>query len=348
MAESNHRPPQGPRHNDRASNSSPRHGHGGGTAIHTNLPLYGELSAAWNPPIYDSNTPGLYLPGGVLPKDAHHGLYWERFFHGYNPRFDGLCEGDKRHDIPPAKSRFIFGFDKREVGTHDALSQSAQRLHELAKSLGGECFDAINDWRFATGMGQEHPTENGLVFHRTLGTPYLPGSGVKGLLRGYLEWLHGVKPDEAAPAEITEQLQQWFGSPHKDPKQWPEGTDSQSGWFVFFDALPVEPVRLRADVMTPHYGDWYEKGGQLTSLDPEIVPADWHSPNPIVFLVAEKIQLRFAVAPRPGLGKDAEAAQAMLPKVIAALKDALAEFGAGAKTAVGYGLFKVPGEDSEL
>lgn len=308
--------------------------------IANHIPLYREVAETWQPP----ETPMVGKPhapsGDVLPTDAHHGLYWERFFHGYTADFAKLCEGDKRIRISPAKARFVFGFQDRKVGDAQALSKAAERLCLLAASLGGDSFDARNDWRFATGTGQEHPTENGLVFHRTLGAPYLPGSGVKGLLRGYLEWLEGVKPNVATPPALAERLTNWFGSPHKDPRQWPKDADSQSGWFIFFDALPLEPVRLKADVMTLHYGDWYKKGGDMTELDPDIVPADWHSPNPVAFLVAEKIHLRFAVAPRPGLPeKKAENAREDLGEVLRLLKEALQEFGAGAKTAVGYGLF---------
>lgn len=345
MAGKDHGSRWGSHLNDHSSDRPHRRESGDGMPIRKEIPLYGELRKEWNPP----DRGGLYLPEG-FPNDAHHGLYWERFFHGYAEDFASLCEGDKRANpaISPAKSRFVFGFDDRPVGDPEALRQSAKRLYELAETLDGAWFDASNDWRFATGLGQEHPTENGLVFHRTLGVPYLPGSGVKGLLRGYLEWLHGVKPDQRAPEAIEERLQQWFGSPHKDPRRWPEGTDSRAGWFIFFDALPVEPVKLRADVMTPHYGQWYEDGGKpekQANLNPEVVPADWHSPNPIVFLVAENIRLRFAVAPRPGLSpKDAVAARNALTEVMHDLKKALSEFGAGAKTAVGYGLFGKSGE----
>lgn len=348
MAGENHRPGQNKRRDHWSSNPRPHRGNGGGEPIHKAIPLYRELAASWNP------LPGqLYLPEGVLSGDAHHGLYWERFFHGYTDDFKKLCEGDKKAHPPiaPAKSRFVFGFEGREVGHKDALQQAAERLRRLALALGGDWFDAVNDWRFATGLGQEHPTENGLAFHPTLGAPYLPGSGVKGLLRGYLEWLYGVQPGSETPAPLADQLMEWFGSPHKDPHQWPKDTDSRAGSFVFFDALPVELVRLRADVMTPHYGQWYEDGGKpekLENLDPEVVPADWHSPNPVVFLVAEKIRLRFAVAPRPGLPvKEAKAARAALPKVMQELKKALSEFGAGAKTAVGYGLFGKATENCE-
>ena len=36
---------------------------------------------------------------------------------------------------------------------------------------------------FTTGLGNEHPLENGFAFLSPYGVPYLPGSGVKGVLR---------------------------------------------------------------------------------------------------------------------------------------------------------------------
>ncbi|MBK6900375.1 MAG: hypothetical protein IPH09_14390 [bacterium] len=79
-------------------------------------------------------------------------------------------------------------------------------------------------------------------------------------------------------------------------------------------------------------GEWYEKGGTIASIsEHKKIPADWHDPVPILFLVADKPTFQFAIAPRT------DAARAELPQVMEALGMALECFGAGAKTAVGYG-----------
>lgn len=112
------------------------------------------------------------------------------------------------------------------------------------------------------------------------------------------------------------------------------GTTEQAGRFLFFDALPVEPVLLAADVMTPHMDQWYEKGGKIAEPNEEPhrrIPADWHSPVPVPFLVVKEAKLLFGVAPRRLEFTDE------LPQVFAALKQALDWLGAGAKTAAGYG-----------
>jgi hypothetical protein len=92
--------------------------------------------------------------------------------------------------------------------------------------------------------------------------------------------------------------------------------------------LPVAPVVLEVDVMTPHYAPWYQDGA---------VPGDWHSPTPIPFLtVAPGQTFLFAVLPRnPASAEDREHCK------IAAdlLGKALETLGAGAKTAAGYGQF---------
>ena len=49
--------------------------------------------------------------------------------------------------------------------------------------------------RFVTGMGIEHPIENGFAFLTPYGLPYLPGSSVKGVLRRAAEELALIEPE---------------------------------------------------------------------------------------------------------------------------------------------------------
>ncbi|WP_347259233.1 type III-B CRISPR module RAMP protein Cmr6, partial [Methylocaldum sp.] len=121
-----------------------------------------------------------------------------------------------------------------------------------------------------------------------------------------------------------------------------EEVAERSGWFSFFDAVPIGAVKLGADVMTPHCGDWYGEGDDIRAIndepDPDVVPADWHSPVPVPFLVVKQASFLFGVAVREGLpDRDLEDAKSALPQVMEILKDALQWAGAGAKTAVGYG-----------
>ncbi len=256
--------------------------------------------------------------------DGHHGLWYDRFFNQYNKRWQVYKEGEAP-EIKEGKREWIRSVEG-QVGDKHALKNATLRLATLCKSQGGE-FDIFTaSWHFVTGLGNAHPIENGFLWHPTLGVPYIPGAAVKGLIRA---WLEG----EWEEPRNNEKLHRWFGSEDKDPEKCKN--DNEAGAFVFFDALPLEPVTLKADVMTPHMNKWYEKGGDDPLddplVDPEVTPADWHNPVPIPFLVADKPKFMFAVAPRTGKkSKD-------LPKLMAMFADALAYLGAGAKTAVGYG-----------
>jgi len=54
-------------------------------------------------------------------------------------------------------------------------------------------------WRLALGLGNEHPLENGMTLHRSLGLPYLPGSALKGLARRWA--LTGLAEEFDIPLE---------------------------------------------------------------------------------------------------------------------------------------------------
>ena len=85
------------------------------------------------------------------------------------------------------------------VGRLGAAMQKAlvARQKFAAASLGAACLsvEAQTSSPFMTGLGMEHPLENGFAFISPYGIPYLPGSGVKGVLRRAAEdlalGLHG-------------------------------------------------------------------------------------------------------------------------------------------------------------
>ncbi|HWO99019.1 MAG TPA: RAMP superfamily CRISPR-associated protein [Methylococcus sp.] len=62
----------------------------------------------------------------------------------------------------------------------------ADRQTALAATVPAEALlklEATGVAPFTTGLGNEHPLENGFAFLNPYGLPYLPGSGVKGILR---------------------------------------------------------------------------------------------------------------------------------------------------------------------
>lgn len=261
---------------------------------------------------------------------AHAGLWFERFFSAYTQDWQ-LAKPETKQDKDP---RCVWLDTFESEGDSDALNCAALDQLDLCDALSGTASVFQTTWRFVTGMGNPHPVENALAWHPTLGVPYLAGAAVKGLVRAWVEeWVF----DESENAEKRQRLLRWFGSDHKDPRH--RNDDAKAGAFIFFDALPVEPVHLLTDIMTPHMGKWYELGGGISNVahEPEKVPADWHDPVPIPFLVVKDAAFLFSIAARPNPDKKAKANEKELVEVMEALKNALEWLGAGAKTAVGYG-----------
>lgn len=197
------------------------------------------------------------------------------------------------------------------VGAPDQLGAVADRIVRMTHAVGGELRAFRSESRFATGLGLAHPIENGFAWHPTLGTPYLPGSSVKGVVRAW------ARCEQEAGRVDDKTVARLFGDPL-----------ANAGSLCFLDAIPVAPVELEIDVLTPHAGGW----------DPESPPGDWRSPVPIPFLVvAAEQRFLFSIVPAPGRVRDSTASD--LAQAFAWLGDALREEGAGAKTAVGYGRF---------
>ena len=257
---------------------------------------------------------GLQAPLAPNPGAMHLGLWFERFFHGYENDFAAVnTEG---------RSAWLRQFDLKQVGTRSELQAKAEKIQQLAASQGGQARIYQCTAPFVTGMGNPHPLENGFTWHPTLGLPYLPGSAVKGLVRAVVETAWQGE-DKAGV------LQRWFGTEAKGD------VPEHSGCFIFLDALPTAPCALVPEVMTPHMGKWYEKGGK-TPPDKTNLPGDWHSPVPVGYLTARKLQLQFAILPRANLAT----AQQDIDGVWQALDYGLQWLGAGAKTAQGFGLME--------
>ena len=239
-------------------------------------------------------------------RDGHAGLWFDKFCDRW--REDGGAWTMKGGGNP--KLDWIEGIARSPVGVADEIERYALRLTRLVDRRGGRVAIFTTASRFVTGLGRSHPVENGFAWHPTLATPYLPGSSVKGLVRAWAKREAEPKPDRGA-------CERWFGSA------------GHAGRVCFMDAVPVEPVRLEADVMTPHYAGW-------SAGEP---PGDWRSPTPIPFLtVAAATPFLFAFVPvRAGADEDRNAVENWLTA-------ALAWAGGGAKTAAGYGRFDRHGE----
>ena len=266
---------------------------------------------------------------------ANAGLYWNRFFDEREPLGSRNWPQPKEPEKGAAsandptaaggKRRWLdrFAGPAHRLGDPDLLSDYHSRQERLLAARGASPLVLELQSPFVTGLGLPHPVENGLLFHHTLGCPYLPGSGVKGLLRHYLHEEEGWSADALAG---------WFG-------EAPRGSAGGVGGLVFGDAVPLAPVEAYVEVVTPHIGPW------LTTTDPSsAAPGDWIDPTPIPFLAIVPGQ-RFAFpifhAHRARLRHGPAAID--LATVSAELQCALDWCGAGAKTASGFGRFGAAG-----
>ncbi len=171
--------------------------------------------------------------------------------------------------------------------------------------------EPILSWRMVIGLGASHPQETSMTLHHIYGIPYIPGSAVKGITRHWVIFNEFNQNEEKA--EKDEIFQSIFG------------TQKEAGKIIFFDAYPVDEIKLKLDIMNPHYPDYYGKNQP---------PADWQNPVPIKFLTLENTRFSFYIAAKKG-NKD------LLDKAIEFLKDALKNYGIGAKTSLGYGIFNI-------
>lgn len=262
-------------------------------------------------------------PAPQKAKDFHRGLWFERFF----PFYATELPDEAKYDW----IKLVSG----SCGNLEALELATQRRHDLVKRVGGESLAFKTDWHFATGLGLPHPVENGFAWHPTLGTPYISGAAVKGLVRAWIEAWDETFDEEPDDTACKERLHRWFGSEDKDPTLCSKTT--QAGAFIFFDAIPIAQPDLTADIMTPHMGSWYEADDD-SPIELANAPADWHPPTPIPFLVVQNATFLFSVAVRQNMPIELkQKAQNELSQVMECLKNALDWLGAGAKTAAGYG-----------
>jgi len=265
------------------------------------------------------------------------GLWFDRFFDQYDDnKWDVLKPST--NDADKGNAHWLnTHFHNKKVGNDAQLTSHSTQQQQLAKGLQGNSHIFSADWHFVTGMGNPHPVENGFAWHPTLGVPYLTGAAVKGIVRSYIE--NYLDDGEENKQKL---LLNWFGSTSKNPEA--DGYTSETGNIIFFDALPIDPVTLVVDIMTPHMGDWYQNGVDKPN-ESTTVPADWHDPIPVTFLACKDISLQFSYALRQYPKDDKYTPETIeLDDVKTVLTQALEYFGAGGKTATGYGQFSDPEE----
>ncbi|GEM_PF-493227 len=199
-----------------------------------------------------------------------------------------------------------------------------------------------------TGLGEAHPGETSLVLDHTMGIPFIPASGVKGMVRfahskNLLMDDNGNFTDKFVIEEKNKkdeliqvldeknqktQIPLFFGGDRKKESTSNESDrrkDTVKGKIIFLDAYPVSVPDLHEDIINPHYSKYYG--------DDNDAPGDWQDPVPVKFLtVAPETEFVFRFL----LDSTAEQYKNLFIK---AVKNALEQEGIGAKTALGYGRF---------
>lgn len=235
-----------------------------------------------------------------------------------------------------------------------AMKALADRQSHLAGNLPHMLsLDATAIAPFTTGLGNEHPLENGFAFLNPYGLPYLAGSGVKGVLRQAARELasgqwgneHGWSADKQFEIRVNgkslaiSMLDALFGLESQDG-----GTLHMRGALSFWDVIAQMPNNcnsLHVEVMTPHQSHYYQQKSD-PKTGSSATPHDSGQPTPISFLTVP-----------PGSGMtfhmqcDLPRLQRLAPTLAegdawkkllqAAFEHAFEWLGFGAKTAVGYG-----------
>lgn len=244
------------------------------------------------------------------------------------------------------------------VERQQALAFSANAGDEVV------VFDALATAPFTTGLGNEHPLENGFAFLWPHGLPYLPGSGVKGVLRQAArelasgEWGDPLPspPPQAGEGVTGETLHAGEGDESPSPsgrgvgeRAWDDAAitalfgsedsnDAKRGALSFWDVIPdIKGDKLMVEVMTGHQGHYYMK---------DQTPHESGQPIPVNFLTVPPGSgfTFYVVRDRPfprRIAPDLEEGDRWKDLLQQAFEHAFDWLGFGAKTAVGYGAMRI-------
>ncbi len=261
--------------------------------------------------------------GTTLPdplQTGHPGLLFERFPQLLSRR------GEHYQIAPKARSKWLRDFQRLRFKESNKemvrlLLRHHARMDAVLAAFGGEkrMFDTVG--RLAIGLGNPSAGDIGFSLDHATGMPVIPGSSVKGLA---LAGARLLGEERAARRPLG-----------AGPEPGQPDTAS-SGVIAFLDALPVPNTRngpFEIDIITRHHDP--------EALTRQKTPLDADEPNPVHFLVVRsEVRFIFRLLPL------ADATSANLADAWRWLSAAVADLGAGGKTAVGYGEMQ-PVEESE-
>lgn len=252
-----------------------------------------------------------------------------------------------------------------------AMKDALQRQHERQQKLLADW--EKRDWRcyriemsqtspLVHGLGESHPLERFLTFDHTSGVPYLPATSVKGVLKmrvmacvlNEIKDLEQAEQDKLLIRTKNEKRELMVNPDHPCFRKLFGSTDEfrelqhgqttrhdpLRGQVIFLDAFPLTVPKLKLEIMTTHYPDYYVEGSGHRSG-----PTESQNPVPNAYLSvdpqngAQDWAFSFLCAPELP-----EADKSLLLSVFAS--DAGLDIGFGSKTAIGFGRFRSLAEDS--
>lgn len=237
---------------------------------------------------------------------------------------------DLRTSITPSKKqRQMFTDTIRRRYEALALLQSYARVVILEGKPAGS---------FIHGLGAGHVREMSLTLHPLYGVPYIPGSSVKGVVRHWALQAFFIGNECAWTAALEgkgENTQAAFVMADLF------GTEERQGIVQFHDVFPCGRYRLKPDVITVHYGDYYGKKKAAT---------DDQSPVPNNFYTIEADSMEFVLTQLYDRKKKQSklTGEELLDVAKTWLQLALTETGIGGKTSSGYGFFHQFTERTEV
>jgi CRISPR-associated protein Cmr6 len=300
---------------------------------------------------------GMYLPlWGVNQRTQQ--LLWETHDITYEVRGQRAEEREvkKENKVTALEQATVLNAADKKLNKA-LLTKQFQAFATVAET-DGLCLHAEATAPFTTGLGNEHPLENGFAFLNPYGLPYLPGSGVKGVLRqaanelasgqwGDSDWGHS-KDNNKRHEVLDRQGKHLFDASDIDVlfgSMAEQGEDHLRGVLSFWDVIPqIKGERLMVEIMTPHQSHYYQgESGKKTGGSAS--PHDSGSPIPISFLtVPPGSNFAFHVvcdcAQLARLAPDLATSDRWKTMLTEAFEHAFAWMGFGAKTAVGYGAFE--------
>ena len=245
--------------------------------------------------------PDLFLPSTALA------LVEKVSDHVQHPgiRLDKLSWAGDQKEQSPAIDRVC-----RCARDHALLASLFDRRGAMLDAAGALRFCGRTKGALTLHLSRANALENaGLALHPVYGFAWLPGTGLKGMTRAWVEtvWQACESDHLAAKARIDEAF----------------GTPDQAGRIIFHDAWPIQWPQLKRDILNSHHSDYYRNGRP---------PGDWEKPNPVYFLtVAADTEFEFALSDRNSTD------DGLLEHVAGWMCAALEDAGVGAKTTAGYG-----------